>query len=137
MPKQSFFFVLKKEMYDKLFEGKIPSLKDFTIGMYRFYDSVADKLKNYSDKSDTEFIIFEIGYTKDELKEMYFSKKLLPPSYWLYENKMMSLNEDDARLLEHLYHNAIWDFKGISITKDDIVSATYIRKNEEKVIYKK
>ena len=69
MQKQSFFFVLKKEMYDKLFEGKIPSLKDFTIGMYRFYDSVADKLKNYSYKSDTEFIIFEVSYTKDEFKE--------------------------------------------------------------------
>jgi hypothetical protein len=134
-----FYFALRKENFFKIMNESIPKY-DFkkAVSMYQNLDSAISESRLLSREEKCNYVVCEIMYDLDKLLELYVDKRLIPPTWWLVLNRIVSSNSvdsDDLMLFEKFYSTASFDFNKISITKGEIQGALSVDKNEITKIY--
>lgn len=151
--KKSFFCTLTDVNFNKLMDGRIPKLDMDSITMYQSLDRawndsvynirlrvdeerIKDRKESHGNSKKNKkprkkvykgiYVTIELEYDIDTLINYHFNKNMVAPTAWLIEQGIVDksfVSEDMYALLMESYENSDFDFYGIVIQKEDIVSA--------------
>lgn len=127
------YLIFTQRTLVKLFDGSIPKLDISRTIMFSKRDSAIKwsqheskrKIEEGKAKKDGPFCVCEWLYNDEELINMYFGGRFLPPIYWLIKSGIVpgeNVTQGDRDMLEKIYETdgGEFEFMDIVITKENI-----------------